>query len=208
MRSTNAEQFVDLCSGNGGPWFHLAQQIEQEMGRRVSVMLTDKFPSRETIARAESIDVLTYFDGSVDARCVPEYLRGVRSLFNGLHHFRPGDAKAVLQDAVAKGQPIAVFETLQRNWLTLIHALLLPISVLILTPLVRPLTWWRLLLTYIIPVAPLILLWDGRGICVSVLPARRAAGRWQVDSLGHLTGGKQGAIGAWARPLPILSGIR
>jgi len=46
MRSTNTEQFVDLCSGNGGPWFHLAQQIEQETGRRVSVVLTDKFPSR------------------------------------------------------------------------------------------------------------------------------------------------------------------
>jgi len=91
-------------------------------------------------------------------------------LFNGLHHFQPKDAKAVLQDAVANGQPIAVFEVLQRNGLTLVHAFLLPISVLLLTPLVRPLTWWRLLLTYVIPLAPLILLWDG---VVSVLRCYR-----------------------------------
>ena len=87
-------------------------------------------------------------------------------MFNGFHHFQPEDAQAVLRDTVAKGQPIAVFELLQRNWFTMLHALLLPISVLVFTPLVRPLTWQRLLLTYVIPVASLLLLWDG---LVSVL---------------------------------------
>jgi len=46
----------------------------------------------------------------------------------------------------------------------------LPISVLLLTPLVRPVTWRRLLLTYVIPLAPLVLLWDG---VVSVLRCYR-----------------------------------
>ncbi len=170
MRSTNAQQFVDLCSGNGGPWFHLAREIEQQTGQPVSVVLTDKFPSREVRRRRELVGGLRYLDDPVDALSVPGHLQGVRTLFNGLHHFRPEDAKAVLQDAVANRQPIAVFEVLRRNMLTLVHAFLLPISVLVLTPLTRPLTWWRLLLTYIIPLAPLVLLWDG---VVSVLRCYR-----------------------------------
>lgn len=170
MRSIDTDQFVDLCSGSGGPWFHLARQIEREAGRPVSVVLTDKYPSPEARGRTESIGGLTYLGDSVNAACVPEDIRGVRTLFNGLHHFQPEEAKAVLQDAVAKRQPIAIFEILQRNGLTLVHAFLLPMSVLFLTPLVRPLTWRRLLLTYAIPVAPLILLWDG---VVSVLRCYR-----------------------------------
>ena len=170
MRSTGAGQFVDLCSGNGGPWFHLARQIERQAGQRVSVVLTDKFPGREATLRVESTDRLEYLGESVDARSVPERLCGVRTLFNGFHHFRPEDAQAVLQDAVAKGQPIAIFEMLQRNWHTLFQALFLPLSVLAFTPLVRPLTWWRLLMTYVIPVASLLLLWDG---VVSVLRCYR-----------------------------------
>ena len=47
MRSTDAAQFVDLCSGHGGPWFHLAREINQKTGHAVSVVLTDKFPNRE-----------------------------------------------------------------------------------------------------------------------------------------------------------------
>src|SRR5690554_5174493 len=115
MRSSGTTKFVDLCSGNGGPWFQLARQVEEETGQSVSVTLTDVFPSSEARVRAESVAGLTYLRDSVDARRVPEQLQGVRTLFNGLHHFRPEEVRAVLQDAVAKGQPIAIFETLQRN---------------------------------------------------------------------------------------------
>ncbi|MBN2580569.1 MAG: hypothetical protein JXB10_16410 [Pirellulales bacterium] len=109
MQSTGAEQFVDLCSGNGGPWFHLADQIEQKTGRAPAIVLTDKFPNREAALRAELVPGLTYDGESMDARNVPERLRGVRTLFNGFHHFRPADAQAILQDAGAKGQPIVIF---------------------------------------------------------------------------------------------------
>ena len=184
MRSTGAARFVDLCSGNGGPWFYLLQQIERTAGEEVSVVLTDRFPSSEAARRAELTRGLHYVYESVDARCVPERLRGVRTLFNGLHHFNPEDARAILRDAVDQGQPIAVFEMLQRNWLTMFRALLLALSVPLLTPLVRPLSWWRLLLTYLIPVAPLLLLWDG---AVSALRCYRPEElRTMVDGLGGL----------------------
>ncbi len=166
MQSTKTQQIIDLCSGNGGPWFHLAGEIGQEMELPVSVVLTDKFPSREARQRTELMDGFMYVSDSVDARHVPKQFQGIRTLINGLHHFQPEDVKAVLKDAVTNGQPIAVFEILQRNILALIHAFLLPISVFFLTPFVRPFSWWRMVLTYVIPLASLVLLWDG---VVSVL---------------------------------------
>lgn len=205
MRSTGTQQFVDLCSGNGGPWFHLFREIEQETGKPISVVLTDKFPSRDARRRTELLDGLTYLSDPVDARCVPESLGGVRTLFNGLHHFQPGDAKAVLQDAVSNGQPIAVFELLQRNGLMLVHAFLLPISVLLLTPLVRPLSWWRLVLTYVIPLASLILLWDG---VVSALRCYRPEElRAMADELvGETYHWETGSYWRWAAPVTYMIG--
>jgi hypothetical protein len=197
MRSVNTQQIIDLCSGNGGPWFHLASEIEREIELPVSVVLTDKFPSSEAQQRIELMNGITYIGDSIDARHVPEALQGVRTLFNGFHHFQREDAKAVLQGAVANGHPIAVFEIAQRNILTLIQAFLLPLSVLLLTPFVRPFEWWRMVLTYVIPIASLVLLWDG---VVSVLRCYRPSEleemveeldgmpyRWEIGSYLHLT---------------------
>ncbi|MFP2930496.1 hypothetical protein ACLESO_35920, partial [Pyxidicoccus sp. 3LG] len=78
-----------------------------------------------------------------------------------LHHFRPEDARAVLADAQARGVPIAAFESVRRTPVGILSMLLVPLLVLLFTPLVRPLTPLRLLLTYVVPVAPLVIFWDG-----------------------------------------------
>jgi hypothetical protein len=43
--------------------------------------------------------------------------------------------------------------------------LLMPVFAWILTPRMRPFRWSRLLLTYLIPVIPLVVLWDGMVSC-------------------------------------------
>jgi len=188
MRSTGGTRFVDLCSGNGGPWFQLIEQVRQRAGEPVSVTLTDRFPSAEAARRAQAAGGVSCFMEPVDARRVPEHLRGVRTLFNGLHHLRPDDARAVFQDAVAHGQPVAVFEMLERNWLAVVRGGLLAASVPLLTLFVRPLTWQRIVLTYLIPVAPLLLLWDS---VVSVLRCYRP------DELRAMVDGLNGPRYTW-----------
>ena len=51
----------------------------------------------------------------MDATHVPRELAGLRTLFNGFHHFRPLDATAILADAVRARQPIAIFEASRRS---------------------------------------------------------------------------------------------
>lgn len=85
----------------------------------------------------------------------------MRTLFNGLHHFRPDDAREVLKDAVRTQSPIAVFEVADRSLTAMAPLIFVPLFVLVMTPMIRPFRWSRLAWTYLIPVLPAAILWDG-----------------------------------------------
>jgi hypothetical protein len=87
-------------------------------------------------------------------------------MFSAFHHFRPEQACAVLADAVRKRQGIGIFEATQRRPLALLLTLLAPLGVLVLTPFVRPFRWSRLFWTYLLPVSPLVTLFDGLVSCL------------------------------------------
>jgi hypothetical protein len=73
----------------------------------------------------------------------------------------------LLADAARKRQPIAVFEPLERTpRIFFMVALNTLWQVFALTPIVGRLTLQRFLVTYVIPLAPFMILWDG---LVSVL---------------------------------------
>ena len=62
---------------------------------------------------------------------------------------------------------LAVFEVSERTMKAMLLVLLGgPLAVLLLTPLVRPFRWGRLLWTYVLPVVPLALTWDGVVSCL------------------------------------------
>ena len=168
LQRTGAQQVLDLCSGAAGPWLWL-HPVLAERGVNVSVRLTDKYPNREAFGRSScpKDQAITYHSQPVDATGVPGELPGFRSMFTAFHHFRPEQACAVLADAVRKGQGIAVFEATQRNALALVlTALLVPLMVLFMTPFIRPFRWPRLLWTYLIPLLPIVTLFDGLVSCL------------------------------------------
>ena len=155
-------RIVDLCSGGAGPLLAILAAL-QERGLAVSVTLTDRFPNLEAFERARQAagESLDYVREPVDARSVPSELVGLRTIFNAFHHFDPHDAATVLQDAVAAGQPIAIFELPERTTRVILQTLLAPLMVLLATPFIKPFRWRRLLLTYVVPAVPLTCLWDG-----------------------------------------------
>lgn len=182
---------VDLCSGGSGPVPVIVRDLRHE-GVHVTATLTDLFPNAEALHRvtAASAGAVDFVSTPVDARAVPRELRGLRTLFNGFHHFRPADAQAILRDAAASGQPIAIFELSRRSPAMLVWVLLVPIVVLLTTPFIRPFKWSRLLWTYVIPLVPLTCLWDGlvsqlRAYTVEELRAMAEAAsggmKWRAD---------------------------
>jgi len=160
MEKTQQTRFLDLCSGSGGPWLSLNQDLLHVSGKDVAVLLTDKYPHSGVFDKLKTTPHLYYFPYTVNALAVPAELKGIRTLFNGFHHFPPEIAIEILRDAVRNNQPVVIFEILHRSWPDFFYFLLTPLNVLLLTPWVRPRTLPRFLLTYLIPIAPLIILWD------------------------------------------------
>lgn len=155
---------VDLCSGGAGPILAIAGDL------RCEITLTDLHPN--VAAFRDVADNhrgnVHYVAEPIDARTVPAELRGLRVLFNAFHHFRPNDARAILQDAVRANQPIAIFELVCREPGPLVAMLFMPIVTMLVVPFLRPFDWRWLPLTWVIPVIPALVLFDGLVSCLRV----------------------------------------
>ena len=171
-QSTATQSIVDMCSGGGGPWLDLCRELRcRDDGRdsaRLQVWLTDKYPNLEAFqsVSASSDHHITFYPEPVDAMKVPGALKGLRTMFTSFHHFPPEDARAILQNAVDAGESIGIFEATRRapSTIGLIFAGIL--LMFVHTPRIRPFRWSRLLWTYLIPIIPLVLLFDGVVSCL------------------------------------------
>ncbi len=169
LRETGSTTIVDLCAGMGGPLLAYKRQLEADVGSPLTVTLTDIFPNRGVQAdiAARGDDSIRYVAEPVDALRVPNELRGFRTLFEAFHHFQPDQARRILQDAVDREEGIAVIEITERSVLGLLFFLVVsPLSVYALTPFAKPFTWWRLALTYAVPVAPILSIWESAVSCL------------------------------------------
>ncbi len=118
-----------------------------------------KFLSRDEVN--EIVDLGSVVKEPVDAARVPAALSGIRTMFASFHHFPPAAALGILRDAFEQGRPICIFEGTSRTPAAIASALLIPFMVLLLTPLVRPVSPVQILFTYLVPILPLLMFWDG-----------------------------------------------
>lgn len=172
MDRAGSNQILDLASGSGGGWPKLLSHFKSA-GRDVSVVLTDLYPNQHAFDALEALGDgrLVAEREPVNALNVPPRYSGLRTQFLSFHHFRPNSARQILQNAVDCRAPIIIVEIQNRDGINLLKHMLSPISVLLCTPLIRPFRWGRLLFTYVIPVVPATVWWDG---LVSVLRTYRA----------------------------------
>lgn len=164
LRRSGQTHFTDLCSGAGGGMEGIREALSQRMGQPMRVTLSDLYPNigAYEYLQAQSGGQIDFIASPVDATKVPPQVTGVRTIFSSFHHFRPQQAVAILQDAADKRAPIGIFEGSGKSWLELIVFLLtFPIIILVVTPFIRPFKLSRLIFTYLIPVIPLGILWDG-----------------------------------------------
>jgi hypothetical protein len=152
MQPGRVVEIVDLGSGSGGPIELVARELEKR-GFKTSITLTDLYPNPSARIR--------YWPEPVNALRVPAELRGIRTMFAAFHHFRPEDAHAILQDAFEQRRSICIFEATSRTPAAIASCVLIPLLVLLLTPMVRALSWVQVVFTYLIPILPFLIFWDG-----------------------------------------------
>ncbi len=190
---------VDLCSGGMGPWKNLQKQL-QASGLAVKITLTDKFPNPKSITKIsdDSTSGIEYCPESIDATDVPSGLEGMRTMFEGFHHFRPEQARSILLDAQEKNRAMGVFEASLIPPHGILLLVLSPIitflTYLFVTPFIRPFKVSRLVWTYLIPVVPLVTCWDGvisllrvysiKELNSFVEPIRKSNYVWETGQVG------------------------
>lgn len=161
MQQSTTKNVVDLCSGGSGPWEYLLMAITDLDDYVDTITLTDLYPNREYTRALDQKSVgIHYHKDPVDARNIDPELVGVRTLFSAFHHFTTDEATAILQDAVDKKMPVCVFEMTERRFMNLFHNLISTIILFTRLLFRRPLSPARLLFSYLIPIVPLVYLYD------------------------------------------------
>lgn len=161
LKKSNTTQIVDLGSGGGGGLIWLNTELKKIVPG-LKIVLTDFYPNIPAFEHTqEQADNFEFIDYPVDARNVPDHLRGLRTQFLSFHHFKSKDAKQILHNAIDSNSPIAVFEAQERSIPSILAMVFSPLSVWLTTPFIRPFKIGRIIFTYLIPLVPLFVLWDG-----------------------------------------------
>ena len=211
LRRTGAAGVVDLGSGGGGGMRAVQRGLSRALGRPVPVTLTDLYPNLPAFGRlaTDAGGALAFRADPVDATAVPADLPGFRTIFSAFHHFAPPLAVRILRAAVAAGEGIGIFEGAGKRWWE--WAALwagAPLICLLVTPWLRPFRWSRLALTYLVPLIPAGILWDGTASLFRLYPPdqlRRLAAEADPEGRYHWTCGVQPA--GFARSVTYLIGV-
>lgn len=168
LDATHSAAIIDMCSGGGGPWLDLSRRLQKSAPASLQILLTDKYPNLAAFQSASAVSQnhIAYHPAPVDATKVPPELCGFRTMFTSFHHFQPAEARTVLQDAVDARQGIGVFEVTRRAPTAIALMFLWALLPFLFSPWIRPFRWSRLLFTYVLPIIPLVLLFDGVVSCL------------------------------------------
>ena len=197
LKQADAQKWVDLAAGNGGPACALLHCMKAQslLPSEFPLLLTDLFPGFPS-ALPPNVSIFPQPYPACDA--LPE-LPGFKSLFNAYHHFDESAKIALINKHGSQG--LFVVEILQPTPFVFLKILLTTtVGQLLLAPFVRPFSWKRLALTYLFPINLLTITFDG---LMSVI---------RVDSLAqmhhraeqHLPKGcslYSGTSGPWWAPL-------
>lgn len=201
VQKSGATEVLDLCSGGSGPWPTILPDLPG-----VTVRLSDLYPNRPAFEAARGDRLAAEFD-PVDATAVPAHLTGFRTLFSSFHHFPPDAARAVLADAVRSGRGIGVFEATARTPAAVALMFLTPLMVWLTTPVIRPFRWSRLLWTYLVPVMPAAVWFDGVVSCLrTYTPDELRALAAEADPEGRFEW-EAGRDGKGPIPVTFLTGV-
>lgn len=159
LKDSCCKQVLDLCSGSGGPLLSILPYLSSD----VHILLSDIHPNTRQIENVKQLlnKHIEFVSQAVDVTKVSPKLKGFRTLFTSFHHFNTSEAMSILADAVKNSEGIAVFEITKCDVVHVLRELFLPLLVLSLTPFIRPFKWKRIIWTYVIPIMPFFILFNG-----------------------------------------------
>lgn len=161
---------LDLGSGGAGPVEAMIRAARDAGTTMPRIVLSDRYPDTRhfaDLAARLGDSALGFVPEPVSALEADRLDFRLRCLFAAFHHFRPQEARAVLAGAARHADGFFIVEPFER---TLRHFLMVFLSgpfVYMLAPFFsRRFCFRKLLVSTLIPIVPLMVMFDG---CVSVL---------------------------------------
>lgn len=170
--SKGGRDLLDLGSGSGdhvGKLLQFRRSKGDDAEAPLTVCVSDLAPDVQRFRRLQNQfpDQIRYVAQSLDATHVGVTLgRDLRSMFTAFHHLNPDQARALLLDASQHSNGIFIFEPQTRRVASLLANAMGIVFGMIAPFVVRPFDWRIALFSTVIPVIPLLLVFDG---VVSVL---------------------------------------
>lgn len=147
-------EWTDCCTGTSGP----VQYLMDQGFRPARIWLCDRFPAPASSLSSPSLPEVVKADLLQD----PVPGSGLITVFNAWHHFSETERSVIAQKISLSKRPLLIAEITRP---TPVHFLLVTlattIGVWLLTPFIRPFSWNRILLTYLLPVNVVTITWDG-----------------------------------------------
>ncbi|KAI9820034.1 MAG: hypothetical protein M1827_006605 [Pycnora praestabilis] len=173
--SVSGYTFIDFCAGAGGPTPVIERLLNKELTLRggkkpAQFLLTDLHPHLEAWEAAmKKSDNLGYVAKPVDAASAENLARrrgGAGSkefrLFNlAFHHFDDVLAGRILRNTMENADGFGIFELQDRSPSSFVTVGLMGLLFLLITPLYFWQSPGHMFFTYVIPIIPFVLTFDG-----------------------------------------------
>ena len=168
LARTHKKTILEYGSGSGDALLLLSQELQEE-SQEFHFLLSDITPLPEFTQKINSQNLphIRYIESSVNATQPGQWgdLPGV--FINSFHHFNPEQAQNILKTAILNKGEILILEYTRNTLLAMILMFFGQPVILLSLPFVVRLKDLPLmvLFTYLIPLFPLMFLWDGLVSC-------------------------------------------
>jgi hypothetical protein len=172
IEKTGSRSYLECCAGSGQVMELLVSGLPKRLVRDREFILSDLNPLPEFVEQvnASTDSSIRYTEIPVDATRIPGDLDYPRIFINSFHHFPPETAGEIIKSGMQAGQGLIILEYVRHSLLGYVSMLAGSLTILLTLPFVvkpRDLPLMAVL-TYLLPLFPLMFLWDGVVSCLRV----------------------------------------
>jgi len=170
IKEVHSTKIMECCSGSGETLELIRSQLNGKEFEKVEFLLSDIQPHPEFVKNInQSADTsLRYIEQSVDVTEMKEEFNYPKIFINSFHHFSEDQVENIFKVNFEQGNEIIIMEYVRNSLMGYLSMLMGPVIVFLTLPFVVKLKHLPIMaiFTYLIPLFPLMMLWDG---CVSCL---------------------------------------
>jgi len=169
IAQNESNSIMEYGSGSGEPLMRMVSQLNCDKAKSLSYTMSDLKPLPEFVNKVnnEAPNNFVYFESSVDAANHKPKDEQAVVFINSFHHLPPKVAHNVIKNNLENGNEMLILEYVRNNLLAYLSMLGGVLIVLLTAPFISKLKHLPLtiIFTYIIPLFPLMMLWDGLVSC-------------------------------------------